>query len=155
VKTIEDLAREAPVLADLPPGQLALVGGCGQTASFRDGELLLREGEDANVFYVIREGDVALEIEAPGRRRLAIQTLHAGDLLGWSWLFEPQRVRFDARARGTVHAISFDGACLRGKCEDDHELGYELMRRFAAVIVDRLQATRLQLIDVYAPPAGG
>ena len=149
MKGIAELVAEIPSFAGMAPEQLDVIAGCAQTASFRDGEMLLREGEAADVFYAIREGDVALEIAAPGRRPLVFQTLHDSDLLGWSWLFEPERVRFDARARGTVHSISFDGACLRGKCEADHDLGFELMRRFAKVVVERLQATRLQLTDVY------
>ena len=78
-----------------------------------------------------------------------IETLHAGDPVGWSWLFAPYRWQLDARALEPCELIGFDGACLRGKCEADHELGYQLMRRFAANLVDRLQATRLQLLDVY------
>ena len=70
-------------------------------------------------------------------------------MLGWSWLFPPYRWHLDARAIEAVRAVAFDGACLRQKSIDDHELGYELMRRFAEVIVSRLQATRMQLLDVY------
>ena len=73
-------------------------------------------------------------------------------MLGWSWLVPPYRARFDARAVGTVHAVAFDGACLRGKCETDSELGYELHRRFVVVITERLQATRMRLLDVYGDP---
>jgi hypothetical protein len=80
---------------------------------------------------------------------VVIGTLEAGEVLGWSWLFAPYHWHFDARAVGVVRATAFDGACLRGKCDDDPRLGYELMRRFAAVMIDRLQWTRLQLLDVY------
>ncbi len=79
-----------------------------------------------------------------------IETLQRGEVVGWSWLFEPYRWQFDARAtRADARVVGFDGACLRGKCEADHELGYQLMRRFAASLIERLQATRLQLLDVY------
>lgn len=132
--------------------QLDLIAGCGANVSVRGGERLFSEGDEANAFYAIRSGDVALEIAAPGRKPLVIETLHAGDVLGWSWLFEPHRVRYDARAIGTVRAIGFDGTCLRGKCEQDHDLGYELMRRFSQVVIERLQATRAQLLDVYGSP---
>ncbi len=77
------------------------------------------------------------------------QTVAEGDVLGWSWLFPPYRWVFDAQALELTRALVFDGTCLRGKCEDDHNLGYELMKRFAHVVVQRLQATRLQLLDVY------
>ena len=84
-----------------------------------------------------------------------IETLHDGDVVGWSWLFPPHRWHFDGRATAPTSLIAFDGACLRGKCDADHELGYQLMRRFAASIVERLQATRLQLLDVYGHALAG
>lgn len=153
MKEIAELLGEVRALDGLRPEHVELIAGCGRTASFRDGELLLRQGGEANAFLAIRSGDVGLEIAVPGRGPLVIETLHGGDLVGWSWLFAPYRVRFDARARGVVRAIAFDGACLRGKCEADHDLGYELMRRFAEIVVERLQATRVQALDLYANPA--
>jgi CRP-like cAMP-binding protein len=155
LKTIADLLEEIPLLADLSVDQRATVGGCGQNVVFGDGEALFREGDDADTFFALRQGNVALEIASPVRGPLVVQTVHEGDVIGWSWLFEPYRTRFDARARGEVHALAFDGECLRGKCEADHELGYELMRRFASVLTDRLQATRMQLLDLYGAPAAG
>jgi CRP/FNR family transcriptional regulator, cyclic AMP receptor protein len=152
VKGIGELVREVRAFDGLAPEHLDLIAGCGRTASFRDGELILREGDDADVFYAIREGTVALEA-ASSAGFVTIETLDAGEVVGWSWLFE-RRTRFDARARGTVHAIEFDGTCLRGKCEADHELGYELLRRFGAVVVERLQATRMRLLDLYGAPGG-
>ena len=154
MKTIAELVRDLEPFDGLGDERLELIAGCGRNASFRDGELLMREGEEANVFFAIRSGDVALEVAAPAGPALVVETIHAGDVVGWSWLFEPERVRFDARALGTVHAIAFDGACLRGKCTDDHELGYELMRRFARIVIERLQATRMRLLDLYGNPAG-
>jgi CRP/FNR family transcriptional regulator, cyclic AMP receptor protein len=153
MKTIPELLSDLRAFEAFGPTELDLIAGCGRNASFRDAELLLREGDEANFFYAIRDGDVALEIKAPGRSPLIIETIHAGDVLGWSWLFEPYRVRFDARALGTVHTIVFDGACLRGKCEEDHDLGYEMMRRFAQIAIGRLQATRIKLLDLYGEPA--
>lgn len=103
---------------------------------------------------MIRRGAVAIETFVPPRHAVTIETIHEGDLLGWSWLVPPYRTVFDARALGSVGAIAFDGACLRGKCEEDPVLGQELMRRFAQVIVERLQATRLRLLDVYGQIPG-
>ena len=153
MKRIEELVREVSDFEGLSDGHLDLIAGCGSNVNFDDGAYIFREGDDADAFYALRAGDVALETAAPARTPLVIETLHAGDVLGWSWLFEPHRVRYDARAIGTVRAISFDGGCLRGKCEADHELGYELMRRFARIMVERLQATRMRLLDVYGAPA--
>ena len=149
MQTIDELIAQAPVFAGLKPAQLALIAGCGRNEHAHSGSLLLREGAPADRFFLIRHGSVTLEIHAPGREPLLIQTLHDGDVVGWSWLFEPYRWRMDGRAVRDCALIGFDGACLRGKCEEDHELGFQLMKRFAANVIDRLQATRLQLLDVY------
>src|SRR5581483_1513183 len=95
------------------------------------GAYLFREGGNADRFFLIREGGIALEVDAPGRGALVIETLHAGDVVGWSWLFAPYRWQFDGRAVEASRLVAFDGRCLRDKCEADHELGYQLMRRFA------------------------
>ena len=155
MRPIEDLMEEIPTLARLSHEHRALVAGCGRNTAWEAGAHLFRDGEAATTFYAIRRGAVALEMSAPPRAPLIVETLHGGDVLGWSWLFPPHRTQFDAHAIEEVHAIAFDGACLRGKCEADHALGYELMRRFAAVITNRLQATRVRLLDVYGTTDGG
>ena len=149
MRGIEDLINEAPVFAGLTPAQLELIAGCAANEHVAAGEYLLREGEPAERFYLLRHGSVALEVHAPGRGAILIETFDEGDVIGWSWLFEPYRWQFDARATAPSRLVGFDGLCLRGKCEADHELGYQLMRRFAASIVARLQAARLQLLDLY------
>ena len=153
MKRIADLLAEVPVFVGLAEAQRELIGGCGRNVVLDGGEYVFHEGDPANVFYAIRSGSVALELGTPAT--LIIETLHAGDVLGWSWLFPPYRVRYDARAMDDVHAIAFDGACLREKCDTDHDLGYELMRRFAQIVTARLQATRLRLLDVYGAPLTG
>jgi CRP-like cAMP-binding protein len=149
MKKIDALLADVPALEGLAPAQLALIAGCGQNVHFESGSVLFREGDPADTFFVIRRGAIALDIHVPAREPVTVETLHDGDLLGWSWLFPPYKWSFDGRALEEVSAISLDGACLRGKCDTDHELGYELMKRFAQVIVERLQATRLRLLDVY------
>ena len=149
MQTLDQLIGNSPLFAGLAPAHLALIAGCGANDRFTQGARLFCEGEPAEHFFLIRAGAVALEIEAPGRGTLVIETLQGGDVVGWSWLFEPYRWQFDARATVDTALVTFDGACLRGKCEIDHELGYQLMRRFAGALIERLQATRLQLLDVY------
>jgi CRP/FNR family transcriptional regulator, cyclic AMP receptor protein len=92
---------------------------------------------------------VMLETFVPGRGAVTIQTVDEGEIVGWSWVFEPYRWHFDARALDLVRAVQFDAACLRGKCNQDHSFGFDLLCRFAPVMVERLEATRLQLLDVY------
>lgn len=149
MRTLEDLISSSTVFAGMQPSHLELIAGCARNQHVAQDCLLLREGEPADVFYLIRRGIVALEVHSPGRGSLLIETLHPGDVVGWSWLFAPYRWQLDGRTREPCDLVAFDGACLRGKCEEDHELGYELMKRFAANLVDRLQATRMQLLDVY------
>ena len=149
MRTIDQLIAESPTFAGLEPSQLEFIAGCARNERVEAGTMLLREGEPADSFFLIRHGVVALEVDAPGRGPLMIQTLHDGEVVGWSWLFAPHRWQMDGRAVEACSIVTFDGACLRGKCEADHELGYQLMSRFAANVIDRLQTTRLQLIDVY------
>lgn len=148
-RSIDTLLAEHPFFAGLEPKDLELIAGCATNVRFAAGDKVFSEGEEADHFYVIRFGRVATEIRAPGRGPIAIQTLDEGDVLGWSWLFPPYRWAHDARALDLVRAVAFDGACLRRKCDEDPRLGYELMKRFAQVIIERLGNTRLQLLDVY------
>ena len=146
---IESLLAEVPVFAGLGPSGLATVAGCGQNVHFDAGAPLFREGDAADTFYVVRHGSVAVETFVPARGPMMIETIESGEVIGWSWLFEPYRWHFDARALTVVRATAFDGACLRGKCEADPALGYALMSRFAQVLIERLQWTRLRLLDLY------
>jgi CRP/FNR family transcriptional regulator, cyclic AMP receptor protein len=149
VQALDELISQSPVFAGLSAAHLQLIAGCGINERFDQGSYLFREGAAADRFYLIRSGSIALEVAVPGRGAHLLETLGEGEVVGWSWLFEPYRWQFDGRAVSACRVVTFDGACLRGKCESDHELGYGLMRRFAASMVDRLQATRLQLLDVY------
>ena len=149
METLDELIAHAPVFAGLGSEDLTLIAGCAQNVGFDDGELLFREGEPADSFYVVRRGRVSLELHTPERGGLVIDTIEPGEVVGWSWLFEPYVWHFDARAAGPLRAIAFDGACLRGQCDDAKELGYELMKRFAQVMIDRLQHARVRLLDVY------
>jgi CRP-like cAMP-binding protein len=111
--------------------------------------MILREGEEANHFYLIRSGKVTLQLMTPNKGPVIIQTLHEGDILGWSWLIPPFTWHFDAQAIELTRMIALDGKCLRTKCESDHDLGYELLKRFADILTKRLESTRLQLLDIY------
>jgi CRP-like cAMP-binding protein len=149
MRTIEAGLYDAPLFQGLGAEHLELIAGCGANVRFREGELLFRDGEEASTFYLLRHGSVALETFVPARGAVTIETQEPGEVVGWSWLFPPYRWHLDARALSLVRATSFDGACLRMKCEADPRLGYDLMSRFAQVIIDRLQWTRLRLLDVY------
>jgi len=154
METIEDLLGQVPAFQALPATHRATISGCGRTAVFEANDYLMREGDPADVFYVLRSGMVAVQTEVPQRGAITVDTLQAGELLGWSWLFPPYRTTFDARALERSHTLLFDGACLRGKCDADPALGYDLLKLFAGVIVQRLQNTRIQMLDIYGTLAG-
>jgi CRP/FNR family cyclic AMP-dependent transcriptional regulator len=153
--TIEELLSELPALQPLAPAHREELAGCARNCVFHADEWVMREGEHADAFYVVREGAVALETAVPGRGPAVLHTVHDGELLGWSWLVPPYRTAFDARSLGTTHAIALDGACLRGKCEADPALGYDLMKLISTVFVERLQDTRLRLLDLYGKVGDG
>jgi CRP/FNR family cyclic AMP-dependent transcriptional regulator len=148
-RSLENVLSEAPFLGGLGVRELSLLAGCAGNVRFAAGEHLFREGDAADTFFIVRHGSVAVEIFVPTRGTMVIETIEAGEVLGWSWLFAPYRWHFDARALTTVRATGFDGACLRRKCADDPALGYDLMSRFAQVLIERLQWTRLRLLDLY------
>jgi len=150
METLEPILAEHPFLKGLEPRYLKLIVGCASNVRFKAGRFLFHEGEEANQFYMIRQGKVAVEIHAAKRTSIIVQTVGEGEVLGWSWLIPPYRWRFDARAVELTRAIALDGKCLRTKSEEDHDLGYELLKRFSDIIVERLDATRLQLLDLYA-----
>jgi CRP/FNR family transcriptional regulator, cyclic AMP receptor protein len=153
-RSLETLLADVALFDGLSPDQLALLAGCAGNVHFSAGEHLFRQGDPADSFFVVRHGSVALETFVPARGSILIETIEAGEVIGWSWLFAPYRWHLDARALSPVRATGFDGACLREKCAEDPVLGYELMTRFAQVLIERLQATRLRLLDVYGDGAG-
>jgi CRP/FNR family transcriptional regulator, cyclic AMP receptor protein len=146
---LDEILAGVPFFRGMGEDEIALIAGCGRNVHFDAGETIFRQGDAADTFFVLRHGTVAVGNFVPPRGELVIETLEAGDLLGWSWLFPPYRSHFDARALSAVRATQFDGACLRDKCAADPAFGYDLMSRFAQVLIERLQWTRLRLLDIY------
>ena len=134
----------------LAPQYLSLLAEAAMLKEFPDGEVIFREGDPANRFYLILNGEVALESATESRAPVLLQTIGADDVLGWSWLFPPYYWHFDARAVTPTKAIFFYGTWLRESCERDHDFGYEMMKRMAAVMIRRLQATRKKLAQAEA-----
>lgn len=153
-RSLETMIGHHPFFEGLSPAACDLIAGCGQNMRFDPEAHIYSEGDPADYFYVIRHGRVALEMPGAGRA-VVFQTLSDGDIINASWLVPPYRCTSDARTVETTRAIAFDAACLRGKCDDDHDLGYELMRRFVPIIIERLSHARLQAMDIYAVEKGG
>lgn len=149
IENLERIIGSHPFFAGLGPEFTRLVCGCTRNVTFAPGDYLLREGQDANEFYLLRAGRVAIEVAAAGRGILPLMTAGEGEIVGLSWLIPPYRWRHDARALTQVRALGIDACCLRDKCDSDHHLGYELMKRVVPVLLARLESARLQMLDVY------
>jgi len=149
METLQPILREHPFLHGLEEKHLEFLTGCASNLRFKAQEFLCREGEEASAAYLLRSGRVALEVDIPGQGSVEIQTVEEGEVLGFAWLFPPYRWQFDGRAVEPVRAIAFDGKCLREKCEADHDLGYQMVKRFLQQINQRLDKARFQMLDVY------
>jgi len=149
---MEDLSKilhSHPFLQELDEKYLSEIVGCASNVIFREDEYIFKEGDEAEKFYLIRAGKVALEINGREKGRIRVLTMGPGQILGWSWIISPYKWHFDALAVDDVRAIALDGECLRNKCQQDPALGYEMLKRFSHILELRLNATRMQLLDVY------
>ena len=154
MQTVAELLADHPFLRGIDADALALIEGCTGIVHFRPDEFLFREAEPADRFFLLRSGHVALESVTPGRIPYVLDTIAAGGVVGWSWLVPPYRWFCDGRATEDVSALSVDGTCLRGKCEENPTLGYTLLQRVAHLMYERLQSTRVRLQDLYGVPGG-
>lgn len=143
------IAAEHPFLKGLSPHVIRILSDCAMLVRFEPGELIFREGDPANRFYLIHRGKVMLESHMDNGTRIPVQVVQTGEVLGWSWLFPPHYWHFDARAIEPTEAIFFHGTPLREECEGDHEVGYVLIKRMAEILVRRLQATRRHMQELY------
>jgi len=141
----ETIAEHA-FFSGMTPEHLAVLSACAREAEFKAGDVLIREGEPANRFYLMQSGKIALEAHELADGTVPIQTLCPGEVVGWSWLFPPFVWHLQALALEPTVVVILDGAHLLNAAEWDHDFGYELMKRVAQVVIHRLQATRKQLL---------
>lgn len=150
MSSIQSQLAENPALKELSSEHLGILADCAHHVDFPTGKFLFWTEGSADRFYILQAGSVSLQVQPPYSKPILIGTVHSGDILGWSWLYPPYKWHFDAQATEPIEAIQLDARCVRQKCESDHELGYHLLRIFSKIMMDRLQATRLQLLDIYA-----
>lgn len=151
---MHDVLSQHSFFSDLPDDDLTVISGCATMVQVKAGEVVAREGADADAFYLVRKGKLRVEQHAPAREAIPIQTLGTGEIAGWSWLFPPYRWSFDVVALEDTRLIRLDGECLRNKCETNHSLGFRLVKKFAQVLKSRLHAACLHTMNVYAVPEG-
>ena len=154
ITSLEPLLREHPVFKGMDDSLIQLIAGCAKNVRYQAGESIARQGEPADEFFLIREGRMAMEMPAPQGGTVLLQTYREGEVIGWSWLVPPYHWHFDLRAMTDLRVFSIDGRCLRAKCEEDPAFGYNIMERFAHLMAERLESTRLQLMDLYSGPTG-
>ncbi len=147
LQTLAPLLKEHPFFSICTDDQIEILLGCATNVVFHSGDILFKEGESADVFYVIREGSVTIDQHMLGRGVVSFLTLGAGDIAGWSWLIPPYKYQFDARVSNLTRAFALNGKCLREKCEGNPALGYTLLKQFSGAMVKRLHDTRMQLMN--------
>ena len=149
METIEAVLASHPFFKGMSPQHLAAVAACGRRVEFKAGDFLCREAGEALDFYVILSGSVSVEIFSARRGPLTTGTVEEGEVLGWLWFDQPLHWHLDARARQVTRAVALEVKALIHKCEADHDLGYELMKRYAHHLAVQFRITKLQLVDMY------
>ena len=149
------LLSEHPLFAGLGDDMRDLVAGCARNVHFGADDYIFRTGEPADSCYLLRTGRVALELVAAGGQRIVVDTVDAGGVVGLSWLVPPYRWYLDARAAEPTSAIALDATCLRAKCDQEPRVGYLLLQRVAHAMYERMQSSRVRMLDVYGVPSGG
>ncbi|MGR8918388.1 MAG: Crp/Fnr family transcriptional regulator [Gammaproteobacteria bacterium] len=144
--------RDFALFADLTDAQVDELARHAAEERFASGRMIFRYGETADRVYLVRAGRIAVEVSA-AHGSVVIQTLGAGEVLGFSWLFPPYQWYFDARALEDTSAVALDARGLRERCDADPELGYALVKCFSAVMHQRMVAARAQVLDLYGPVA--
>jgi CRP-like cAMP-binding protein len=149
IESLKPIIQAQPFFAGFSEAMTDLLVGCAENVRYPKDAYLMHEGQPANDFFLIRAGKVEISIHGAQYGKLTVQTLESGEMVGWSWLVPPYRARFDAVSLEDTRALRFDGECLRGKCDQDPATGYELLKRVSSMLAQRLESSRIQLMDVY------
>ena len=150
MENLERVVKAHPFSADLSQQHLAVLACGARNVRRQAGEFLFKEGTEATRFYLIRKGRVALEVHVPGRGEIQVESVGAGGVVGFSWLFPEHTWTLDARATETLIALEFDATCLLPKMEQDPSLGFALTKPLTRELYRRLNQVRLSRLDVYA-----
>lgn len=149
VQATSSLLADQHFFAGMSDEHLDAIASCASERHFEEGRFMVLRGKPAQDFFLIRSGRVALEIHA-GNKNVLISTVPPGGVIGWSWLEDPFEWRYDVRVLEDVEAIAFNANCVREKCESDPAFGYEMYKRFMHLVIKRLMASRVQLVDLYS-----
>jgi CRP/FNR family transcriptional regulator, cyclic AMP receptor protein len=150
MRTLEQIIAEHPFWHRVKSDYFPRISQCASELHFGVQQQIFLEGSRADRFYLIHAGRVALETFAPGIGVITIQTIGEGEVLGSSSLFPPYQWHFSARSIDNTRVVAFDAQAIRQIAEEDHDFGYDITKRVGQILLQRLQATRMQLIDFYA-----
>jgi CRP-like cAMP-binding protein len=149
MESLERILWQHPFLRELDAEEIRFLVGCAANRRYEPGALVLHEGDAADTFFLLRSGRISLEVQTPGRGPLQLESLVAGDVLGWSWLFPSHCWQLDARVVEPVVAFAFDGRCLRERMASDPRLGFTITKLLLHQLYERLMRVRLQRMDLY------
>lgn len=149
MRPIDDIIARHEFFKDFRPDHLELLQSCAEEKRFNRDQYLLRQGQGAERFFLIRKGEVHLELVSPEGRRISMQVLGPGDIVGWSWMVPPYKWSFDAQAVETTIAIVFDGAALRKRCEKDFEFASRIQGKICEALTRRLVAACEQILELH------
>lgn len=149
---IDDYLSTHPFFSGMDEDFLSFLKDSAAELVIKKGDVLFRQGKPADKFYLLREGQISIQVPALVGPSLEIQHLGDNQLLGWSWLIPPYRWNFLAKAETDSKLLEFDGKAILARCESDPQFGYELFKRFAALMSARLDAARQKMMDQWNPP---
>ena len=152
MQSIENYLSSHKFFSGLDQSYIKFLAGAASERQIKEGDALFKQGERADRFYLLRHGQISIQVPALMGPTLEIQTLGEDQILGWSWLIAPYRWSFFARAVADSEVLEFDGSAILAHCEHDPKFGYELFKRFAALMSERLDAARQKMMDQWDPP---
>lgn len=150
--SIEDYLSTHSFFSGLDDSFMKFLSNSAQGVQLKADQVLFQQGKPADKFYLLRSGQVSIQVPALVGPTLELQVLGEGEILGWSWLVPPYRWNFQARALEDSDLLEFDGSAILAHCEEDPKFGYELFKRFAALMSQRLDAARQKIMDQWDPP---
>jgi CRP/FNR family transcriptional regulator, cyclic AMP receptor protein len=149
---IQEFLASHRLFAGLSDSHLAFLAANATERSHDEDEVVARQGERADRFLLLLEGELVVEIPAITGPKLEVTRLGKGQVFGWSWLIEPYKWHFNARTTRPVTVLDFDGNAILAHCEEDPAFGYALFKRFSALMGQRLEAAQRKMMDQWSPP---
>jgi len=150
LRPIDSIIARHEFFKEFRRDHMEIMQACAEEVRFNRDQYLVRQGQGAERFFLIRKGQVRVELVGEDKKPIPVQTVGPNEIVGWSWMIPPYRWSFDVRAQEPTIAIVFDGSALRKTCEKDFELGFRLLQRVNFALLQRLEALRAQLLEIHS-----